>query len=122
MNATERVLRTISDRLSYRQECNNVEYRVTIQFLGDRTYVTMFPNILVFPSIHQRKMSDKLPVLAYALRDYNILRYAVREDNSIQVELYRDWNLTNGDYVYRRYKQLGRRRWVKEGSGSNLCR
>lgn len=58
---TEFLLKSISSRLSGREDCKNVTYRVTIDHCG----VKMEPLINVFPNRYNRKESDKLDVVSY---------------------------------------------------------
>ena len=58
---TEFLLKSISSRLSGREDCKDVTYRVTIDHSG----VKMEPLIYVFPNRYNRKESDKLDIVSY---------------------------------------------------------
>ena len=58
---TEFLLKTIASRLSGREDCKKVCYRVTIDHKG----VTMVPNIKVFPNRYHRKESDLIDVVSF---------------------------------------------------------
>ena len=58
---TEFLLKSISTRLSGREDCKREQYRVTI----DENGVTMFPIVQIFPNRYMRKESDKVDVVSW---------------------------------------------------------
>lgn len=58
---TEYLLRAIAERLSGREDCRKVCYRVTIDHNG----VLMTPHVEVFPNRYHRQESDKVDVVSY---------------------------------------------------------
>lgn len=94
---TEFLLKSISARLSGREDCKKVTYKVTIDYSG----VSMFPVVLVWPNRYMRKESDKLDIVSW-------------------VHLYRMPNALLSGFVFGTYEyQLSaegkQRRWRKVG-------
>lgn len=58
---TEFLLRSISERLSGREDCRNVNYKVTINHNG----VSMEPLVYVYKNRYQRKETDKLDIVSF---------------------------------------------------------
>lgn len=58
---TEFLLKTIAARLSGREDCKKVVYRVTIDHNG----VRMFPRIEIFPNRYNRREADKTDVVSW---------------------------------------------------------
>lgn len=58
---TEFLLKSISTRLSGREDCKQLEYVVTINENG----VHMNPLVQVFPNRYQRKEKDKIDIVSY---------------------------------------------------------
>lgn len=61
---TEFLLNSISSRLSGREDCRKVTYRVTINHTG----VSMIPLIYVYPNRYSRKEGDKLDIISFVHR------------------------------------------------------
>lgn len=59
--ATEFLLKSISNRLSGREDCRRTNYIVTIDHNG----VRMAPLVNVFPNKHTRHEGDKLDVVSF---------------------------------------------------------
>jgi hypothetical protein len=92
---TEFLLKSISTRLSGREDCKKIAYRVTIDHNG----VSMFPLILVWPNRYMRKEADKLDIVSW-------------------VHLYKMRNARLSEFVFGTYEyQLSaegkQRRWRK---------
>ena len=60
---TELLLKSISQRLSGREDCKDMTYDVKIDNIG----IHMYPIIYVYPNCHRRKESDKIDVLTFIL-------------------------------------------------------
>lgn len=58
---TEFLLKSIATRLSGREDCKKLTYRVTIDYKG----VSMFPLIEIFPNRYMRKEADKIDVVSW---------------------------------------------------------
>lgn len=58
---TEYLLKSISERLSGREDCKRTEYIVTINDNG----VNMSPLIQVFPNRYKRKEGDKIDIVSF---------------------------------------------------------
>lgn len=91
---TQKLLTSISDRLSSRQDCMLLEYTVTIDYRG----VTMQPLVTVFPDIHHRQESDRIDIISF------IHRYRMQDATLDQFEF--------GVYRYKHYTSK-KRRWVR---------
>lgn len=58
---TEFLLKAISTRLSGREDCKNVNYRVKINHNG----VTMEPLVYVYKNRYSRKETDRLDIISF---------------------------------------------------------
>lgn len=58
---TEFLLKAIADRLSGRDDCRKVCYKVKINHQG----VVMTPHVEVFPNRYHRQESDKIDIVSY---------------------------------------------------------
>lgn len=58
---TEFLLKTISTRLSGREDCKKINYKITIDHNG----ISMFPIVEVFPNRYMKKETDKLDVISW---------------------------------------------------------
>ena len=58
---TEFLLKCIAERLSGREDCKKVPYRVTIGIDG----VTMWPLVMVYKDRYNRKETDKMDVVSF---------------------------------------------------------
>lgn len=58
---TEYLLKSISQRLSGRDDCRNATYTVTIDHSG----VKMSPLVYVFPNKYKRKETDRLDIVSF---------------------------------------------------------
>lgn len=58
---TEFLLKSISTRLSSREDCRKTTYKVTIDHNG----VSMSPLVYVFPNRYKRQESDKIDIVTY---------------------------------------------------------
>ena len=61
---TERLLRLVADRLSGREDCKKVQFKVTIDHNG----VSMVPLVYVFPNRYRRCEKDKIDIISYVHR------------------------------------------------------
>lgn len=89
-------LKRISTRLSGRDDCKYVEFKVMIS----QQQISMSPLIYVFPDTHHRSDIDKMSVLTYVAQSLNQQKQ----------------KLTSGTYKYEQVEgyKCKRRRWVKE--------
>ena len=60
---TEDLLKYISSRLSGRDDCKKINYKVTIS----NTRITMEPLIYVYPNRYNRKETDKIDIVTFVL-------------------------------------------------------
>lgn len=58
---TEFLLKAIADRLSGRDDCRKVPYRITIDHNG----VSMSPLVYVWPNRYKRKEEDKIDIVSF---------------------------------------------------------
>lgn len=58
---TEFLLKSIASRLSGREDCRKVPYKVTIDHNG----VSMIPLVYVFPNRYKRKEADKVDIVSF---------------------------------------------------------
>lgn len=109
---TKNVLKCISTHLSSREDCKNIEYTIIIRHDIKSNYdeIIVSPYITVFPSIHDRKESDRRSVA------YHVIYYHFSElfENAEQstVHICKD-SLIHGEYKYKKYVLTNRRRWVR---------
>ncbi len=66
-------LKHIAKRLSGRNDCRNVAYKVSIQStLEGYQMLSISPNVHVYPNKHRRKRSDMHSILSYVMHELNI--------------------------------------------------
>lgn len=94
---TELLLNCISRRLSGREDCRNINYRVTIDHNG----VSMDPLIYVYKNRYERKEIDKLDIVSF------VHHYKMR---NAQLS-----NFVFGVYEYQSTEESKRRKWRKIG-------
>lgn len=58
---TEFLLNSISTRLSGREDCKGLQYKVTINHNG----VSMIPYVEIFPNRYNRKEGDKIDIISW---------------------------------------------------------
>lgn len=92
---TEFLLKSISERLSGREDCRNVTYTVKI----DHNCVTMDPLIYVYKNRYNRKESDKLDIVSF-VHKYKMKGALLS-------------NFVFGTYRYESVDGVKRRRWRK---------
>lgn len=92
---TYELLYGVSKRLASREDCKDVEYKITI---SDK-YIYMEPDVDVFPNTHSRSQSDKRSVINHILWQLYI------EDS--------DLKFVPGIYVYQKSIN-SRRRWTRK--------
>lgn len=92
---TELLLRSISTRLSGREDCKDVNYRVTIDHNG----VSMEPLVYVYRNRYCRKETDKMDIVSF-VHHYK-LRGALLS------------NFVFGTYEYESTLEGKRRKWRK---------
>ena len=61
---TEFLLKSISTRLSGRDDCKNIRYKVTIDHNG----VTMEPLVYVYKNRYSRKETDRMDIVSFVHR------------------------------------------------------
>lgn len=88
---TEDFLKSISNRLSSRNDCKMCEYEVIIS----KKSVTMTPTIFIYPNKHKRKVSDKINIKDWAMTGLSLV------------------DLVEGRYKYVLSLNNTKRRWVK---------
>lgn len=92
---TEFLLRSISSRLSGREDCRKVNYQVIIDHNG----VRMNPLVYVFPNRYKRKESDQMDIVSF-IHEYK-MRGALLS------------NFVFGTYEYELTLDGKRRKWRK---------
>ena len=105
-NPTEEFLTTISKRLSARSDCKNVMYVVRVK----NNTVTMFPDIYVFRSKHNRRPEDKMNILCYVQNVVKGIPTKLTVDGGIVID---DVNLQDGTYIYQSSFNNKRRKWTR---------
>lgn len=65
---TLKILKSISDHLSSRECCKNLEYEVIMENTGNGPDIIIHPYIGVYPDIHRRKKSDEESVATHVRR------------------------------------------------------
>lgn len=109
---TKKVLRCISQHLSGREDCRNLEYTVSIYEdtkTGD-DIVEVSPYISVFPNTFHRKETDKRGIAYHVIRIHFSEIYAQSNTSVVQIK---HNSLIHGSYIYRRYKLTRRRKWIR---------
>lgn len=116
MNATQltmKVLLSISQHLSTRVQCKDVNYEVVIR----PGSITFYPDVKVFPNVHRRKQVDKETILEHILKyHYNdelIMSNGLATDATGEYLINCD-QLIPGRYVYRSSIDGKRRKWFRE--------
>ena len=92
---TEEFLKNISQRLSGRDDCKKVSYRVTIDITG----VHMNPIVQVYPNRHRRKDTDKMDIVSF-VHEYRMPKVKLDE-------------LVFGEYEYQFSSDQKSRKWRK---------
>jgi len=92
---TEYLLKSISQRLSGREDCKDVSYNVVINETG----VHMDPIVYVYPNCHQRKESDKVDIVTF-----------IQEYRAVGTNLN---DLVFGSYEYTLIEDGKKRKWRK---------
>ena len=92
---TENFLKHISSRLSGRDDCKKLNYKVTIT----ATNITMEPLIQVYPNRYRRKEGDKVDIISY-VHIYKMPQVALGD-------------LVPGRYEYQLSADKKNRRWRK---------
>lgn len=62
------ILRSISEHLSSRSYCKNLEYEVSMRNTDTGPEIIMHPYIGVYPDIHRRKVADEESVAVHVKR------------------------------------------------------
>lgn len=94
---TELLLKCISGRLSGRQDCRDVNYKVKI----NNSNIMMEPLIYVYKNRYQRKEIDRLDIISY------VCKYKFNSNSEIFT------NLVPGTYIYESTLDNKKRRWRK---------
>lgn len=92
---TEFLLKSISTRLSGREDCRNITYRVTINHNG----VTMEPLVYVYKNRYERKETDRLDIVSF-VHQYKMKGAMLS-------------NFVFGTYEYQMMPDSNRRKWRK---------
>lgn len=109
---TKQVLKSISQHLSGRVDCKDVEYSVHI-YRDDKTgddVIEVSPFITVFPSTFRRKETDRRGIAYHVIRIHFPEIYAQSSTSVVQVKAN---SLVQGSYIYKRYKLTRRRKWIR---------
>lgn len=95
--STEKFLKQISEHLSGRDDCRQVEFEVDIKTYVDCIQVVSIrPEVSVYPDRKHRRIQDKTSVIDHILSFHND-----------------DYVLENGKYIYRLSVDKKRRKWMK---------
>ena len=92
---TEFLLKCIATRLSGREDCRKIKYRVIIDHNG----VTMTPSVSVWPNRYVRKESDKIDIISWV--------HTFKMRNALLT------NFVFGTYEYQLSAEGKQRRWRK---------
>ena len=92
---TEYLLKCISTRLSGREDCRNVTYKVTIDYKG----VYMEPLVYVYKNRYMRKETDRLDIISF-VHQYRMKGALLS-------------NFVFGTYEYQSMPDSNRRKWRK---------
>lgn len=110
---TMSVLLSISQHLSTRTQCKDVNYEVTIR----SGRISFYPDVKVFPNVHRRKQSDKETIIEHVLRYHYdnelVLPTGIVTDTGGEYLINTD-KLVPGHYVYRSSIDGKRRKWFRE--------
>ena len=93
---TKLFLQRISNRLSSRDDCRGIEYKVRIH----DNFVEMDPRIEIFPTRYRRKPEDRVTIVEFVTV-------------SLKNEGYNLDYLVKGEYIYQNSVTNKSRRWVK---------
>ena len=95
--STEKFLKQISEHLSGRDDCRQVEFEVDIKTYFDCVQVVSIrPEVFVYPDRKHRRIQDKTSVIDHILSSHND-----------------EYVLENGNYIYRLSVDKKRRKWMK---------
>ena len=108
---TQHFLNIISRRLSGRRGDKGCEYNVVIKKVDDKLIVDMAPMFYVFPDIHRRSEHDKKNILDWAMWWLFLDEVTYKWNNSVQIVIDDDCFIP-GDYIYVKYENANRRKWV----------
>ncbi len=92
---TEQFLKAISQRLSGREDCKKVNYKVTIDSKG----IHMDPIVNVYPNRYLRKEVNKMDIISY-IQEYKMPSVGLEE-------------FVTGRYEYQLSADTKNRRWRK---------
>ena len=108
---TESILKCISKHISNRRDCKDVEYDVNV--FGDGK-ITLFPEVLVFDDIHNRRPVNRKPLLDHIIDFHCDPKFVSVVMNSNDEVHSRNFQyVIPGHYVYK-YSSSGKcRRWIK---------
>lgn len=112
---TEMFLTTLSKHLSSRDSCKGVEYQVVISQCDEDTsvcYISIQPNVHVFPNVHSRRPEDKLPVVDHIVLSHFYSELYGHADIKGNICVIRD-NIVPGTYLYQLSADRRRRRWTR---------
>lgn len=108
---TVEFLRAISNRLSSRQSCRQVEYTVVIS-IEPCNIVVFEPNVEVFPDTHHRQHTDLRSVVSHIMRtQFGSTVYD--QDDEYGQPRYKSGSLTPGTYKYVLSFDRKRRQWTR---------
>ena len=92
---TEYLLRCIANRLSGREDCKHLQYKVSINING----VSMEPLVYVYKNRYKRQETDKLDIVSF-VHDYRM--------NGAKLS-----DFVFGTYQYQMSSDGKRRKWIK---------
>lgn len=107
---TEKLLKTMSSRLSSRDDCKNIEYKVNIKTEGKFTHISFHPVRYVYPSIHERKKSDIRIIEYHVIVNYFRDIQANVSDSGIVTQ---SNVFVDGEYIYKSSVDGRRRKWAR---------
>lgn len=106
---TDRLLKLISRRLSSRIELKGTEYICSIE----ENKISFEPNIIIYPSTHRRKDSDKINILEFILNKYfqSTHKFHRTKEGSIVIE---SGKFICGTYKYVKSINGKQRKWIRK--------
>lgn len=102
------LLHSIAQHLSGRDDCKELEYRVTVT----SSQVMIDPQREVFPNTKARKESDKLSVVGHVMK-FHFADYFNYTDQMHEVHV-KSGIFVPGRYIYRLSADKKKRRWERD--------
>lgn len=108
---TENFLRLVSNRLSTRNICRNLTYKLSIYEKDGYEYVSFEPDIFVYPDRYHKKYSDRCKVTDLIICDnYSVFINSIDVESGIKLNL---GTFIPGDYRYMYSFNNKRRHWIR---------